>query len=82
MDNLYCKGNEKRLSDCRFEGWGLNDCDSIEAAGVICDTSLNSTSSTEIPPIKSKRRIKVNFRISVVIRCIIVQSSIENKFNF
>ena len=22
MDNLYCNGKEKELSDCRFDGWG------------------------------------------------------------
>lgn len=37
MDNLYCDGNEDELTLCRFEGWGLSDCDASEAAGVICD---------------------------------------------
>lgn len=36
MDNIYCDGNEDELTSCRFEGWGFNDCDSNEAAGVIC----------------------------------------------
>lgn len=37
MDNLYCNGNEEDLTTCRFDGWGQSDCDSTEAAGVICD---------------------------------------------
>lgn len=37
MDNLYCDGNEDELNFCRFEGWGLSDCEASEAAGVICD---------------------------------------------
>lgn len=36
MDNLYCDGTENDLTTCRFDGWGQNDCDSSEAAGVIC----------------------------------------------
>lgn len=36
MDNLFCTGNEKELSECRFDGWGQSDCDHSEAAGVIC----------------------------------------------
>lgn len=37
MDNLYCNGNEDELTMCRFDGWGQSDCDTTEAAGVICD---------------------------------------------
>lgn len=36
MDNTYCDGSETELSRCRFDGWGHNDCESSEAAGVIC----------------------------------------------
>ncbi|KAJ8946895.1 hypothetical protein NQ318_008251, partial [Aromia moschata] len=36
MDNVYCDGMEKEISQCRFDGWGQSDCSSTEAAGVIC----------------------------------------------
>lgn len=39
MDNLYCNGRERELSECRFEGWGQHDCDASEAAGVVCSNS-------------------------------------------
>lgn len=36
MDNLYCVGGEKNLTECRFDGWGVSDCEESEAAGVVC----------------------------------------------
>lgn len=36
MDNLYCTGREKNLTDCHFDGWGKHDCESTEIAGVVC----------------------------------------------
>lgn len=36
MDNVFCTGNESEITDCRFDGWGNNDCTETEAAGVIC----------------------------------------------
>lgn len=36
MDNLYCYGSEANLTDCRFDGWGIHDCERTEAAGVQC----------------------------------------------
>lgn len=36
MDNVYCEGSENEITSCRFDGWGHNDCDFTEAAGVIC----------------------------------------------
>lgn len=55
MDNLYCVGGENNLTDCRFDGWGINDCEESEAAGVVCkpgpvsrlhSTQLTTTTTT------------------------------------
>ncbi|KAL1137594.1 hypothetical protein AAG570_009292, partial [Ranatra chinensis] len=63
MDNLYCEGDEKRVVDCRFDGWGLNDCSASEAAGVVCnDRLLLTTTVTPSPP--PLGRTKPKFRIS------------------
>ncbi|KAG5667736.1 hypothetical protein PVAND_015706 [Polypedilum vanderplanki] len=53
MDNLYCNGKEKEISDCRFDGWGNNDCDYTEAAGVICEVEKN-----EKVPLKTTKKPK------------------------
>ena len=39
MDNVECVGNEARLLDCPFKGWGnLTDCTHEEDAGVECSS--------------------------------------------
>ena len=36
MDNLYCTGNETNIGDCPFPGWGVQNCNHFEDAGVRC----------------------------------------------
>jgi lysyl oxidase-like protein 2/3/4 len=46
MDNMYCYGTEEHITDCRFDGWGIHDCDRSEAAGVRCKPLPPPTTTT------------------------------------
>ena len=37
MNSVQCVGNESALTDCDHSGWGINNCDHGQAAGVICN---------------------------------------------
>ncbi|XP_022186790.1 lysyl oxidase homolog 3 [Nilaparvata lugens] len=63
MDNIYCTGSEKRLAECRFDGWGSSDCSPSEAAGVICEDpqqEINSQSKSAIQSYGAKTSNRIN----------------------
>lgn len=62
MDNVYCDGSEIELAKCRFDGWGNSDCDTNEAAGVICLRDEETRASPPIPQVKPKARIKDTYQ--------------------
>ncbi|MDE0660390.1 MAG: sulfatase-like hydrolase/transferase [Gammaproteobacteria bacterium] len=39
MDDVGCTGNESRLADCLFGGWGVHNCGHSEDVGVSCGTA-------------------------------------------
>ncbi|XP_037092406.1 lysyl oxidase homolog 3B-like [Pollicipes pollicipes] len=50
MDNMYCLGNERSLSECRFDGWAQHDCMPSELAGISCrGRRLEDAKATEKP---------------------------------
>ncbi|XP_017096513.2 LOW QUALITY PROTEIN: lysyl oxidase homolog 3A [Drosophila bipectinata] len=72
MDNLFCEGHEQELVSCHFEGWGENDCEPGEAAGVICYPPENAVIPLPVPilreedlpkyPIHARSRLYVRLR--------------------
>ncbi|MDE0191895.1 MAG: leucine-rich repeat domain-containing protein, partial [Gammaproteobacteria bacterium] len=43
MDDVDCAGNESRLTDCPFAGWGLDNCRHSEDVGVSCGAASSIT---------------------------------------
>jgi len=68
MDNVYCDGTEDELARCRFDGWAVSDCDSNEAAGVICTYDEEVTASSVPQERSPKVRIKDTYRQGMALR--------------
>ena len=41
MDDVTCTGNERSLTVCSHRGWGIENCDHSEDAGVLCSSNKN-----------------------------------------
>ena len=41
LDNVACTGNEQNLSSCGHKGWGIQNCNHEEDAGVECSSTGN-----------------------------------------
>ena len=38
MDDVKCTGDERSLTECRHNGWGKQNCDHSQDAGVVCSS--------------------------------------------
>ena len=41
LDNVGCTGTESDLNGCTHNGWGVENCDHREDAGVVCSGNVN-----------------------------------------
>lgn len=69
MDNMQCDGNETEIKNCRFDGWGKNDCEASESAGVVCKGFQPQTelSNTKIKSRTARKRL-LNKKYDVELR--------------
>ncbi|XP_055592888.1 lysyl oxidase homolog 2B-like [Uranotaenia lowii] len=66
MDNLFCGGKEKEISQCHFDGWGHNDCEPSEAAGVICKQEVEPTSTAKpVPEVFKPKKVRLHQELDV-----------------
>ncbi|XP_078031299.1 uncharacterized protein LOC117256974 [Epinephelus lanceolatus] len=67
LDNLQCSGNETLITHCTHQGFGSHNCHHGEDAGVICeDTNSTFSSSTpaSTPPSVGVRLVNSNSHCS------------------
>lgn len=62
MDDIVCEGDEKSLTECVFSGWGSSDCESNEAAGVICNDKIKNSIPVKI---EEEEKIKIHEVVDV-----------------
>lgn len=67
MDNIQCDGNETEIKQCRFDGWGKNDCEASEAAGVVCKGS-ESAKTNDTPKKALKHLLNQKHDVEVRLR--------------
>lgn len=68
MDDMQCNGNETKITDCNFRGWGKSDCDATEAAGVVCLTTKANSTDTPANSIDELPRQRLNRNLNIDIR--------------
>ena len=60
MDGVDCGGSETKLSSCRFNGWGINDCQHYEDVAIICKYTPPTLPPTTNRPTLTDDNIRVS----------------------
>ena len=65
FNDLACDGDESNIEECDHAGWGNEDCNHSDDAGVECCKYIKSTSSNLKPSLMglhfSQNTFKINF---------------------
>lgn len=69
MDEVKCNGNETSLKECEFNGWGVSDCGTQEAVGVICKVTVMECPPGHLLCQTSEECIPVSFMCDSVRDC-------------
>lgn len=68
MDDMQCNGNETKITECHFRGWGKSDCDATEAAGVVCLPAKTNPTDTSTSSMDELHRQRLNQNLNIDIR--------------
>lgn len=66
LDDVRCNGTEVLLSSCRASDWGTHNCETIEAAGVVCSTETKIPEQTTIRLVDGKNEFEGRIEVSHV----------------
>ena len=77
LDDVGCFGNERSISQCSHQGWGIEDCVHSEDAGVVCRPKGKVTIRVHFITIFSKHENRLITIRDLESRCIFDSNSIK-----
>ncbi|CAL8317237.1 unnamed protein product [Gadus morhua 'NCC'] len=48
LDDVNCGGNEPSITDCEHQGFGSQNCNHVQDAGIICDGIPDNQNNVEL----------------------------------